>query len=621
MATTTLHRRATNLLNPSRARRQEGRVPGSCRDDLHRPAAAQPRFILSEHWFTTWDGTRLFYRAWRPATPSGRILVLFHRGHEHSGRWDDVVETIAPEGFTTFAWDARGNGRSDGPRDDAENFGCYAKDAELFIRHLSEIEGVPMDQIAVVGHSVGAAIVAAWIHDYAPRVRAAVLATPAFRIRLYLPFAIPALRLALKLGIMKSVPSYVKARVLTHDPAQRLRHERDELISHSISTRVLIDLHDTATRVIEDAAAIQVPMLVLVAGSDWVVKQSSQKTFFDRLASPVKRLESLPGFFHDIYHEANASRPLQVTRDFLEAAFAAPTLPPALLDADKRGYTFDEYRSLCRPLRPLSRKWIVYKIFGSFLRTLGRLSEGIRLGWRSGFNSGRTLDYVYRNEPHGTTALGRFIDRQYLNGIGWRGIRVRRQLIERAVKQAIDEMQATQGSVHIVDIAAGPGRYLLDTLKRCESLSVTAELRDAEPANLDEGGSIARSLGLSNATFTRADAFERSAIERIDPIPDVAIVSGLYELFPDNRRVLDSLEGLAQAIPQGGLLIYTNQPWHPQLELIARGLSDWDGKPWIMRRRTQAEMDDLVRAAGFEKVQMEIDPWGMFTVSSARRVC
>ena len=73
-------------------------------------------------------------------------------------------------------------------------------------------------------------------------------------------------------------------------------------------------------------------------------------------------------------------------------------------------------------------------------------------------------------------------------------------------------------------------------------------------------------------------------------------------------------------MPEGGSLIYTNQPWHPQLELIARGLCDWDGKPWVMRRRTQAEMDDLVRAAGFEKTQMEIDPWGMFTVSLARRV-
>jgi hypothetical protein len=38
-----------------------------------------------------------------------------------------------------------------------------------------------------------------------------------------------------------------------------------------------------------------------------------------------------------------------------------------------------------------------------------------------------------------------------------------------------------------------------------------------------------------------------------------------------------------------------------------------------MRRRSQAEMDELVRAAGFEKLEMEVDPWGIFTVSVARR--
>jgi alpha-beta hydrolase superfamily lysophospholipase/precorrin-6B methylase 2 len=579
------------------------------------------RFLRSEHWFTSGDGTRLFYRAWRPQTPTGQMLVLFHRGHEHSGRWEDVVDAIAPEGFTVFAWDARGNGRSEGPRDDAEHFASYARDAELFVRYLSEIERVPMDQIAVVGHSVGAAIVAAWIHDYAPRIRAAVLATPAFRIRLYLPLAIPALRLAQKLGVMTSVPSYVKARVLTHDPAQRTRHEQDELITHAISTRVLLDLHDTATRLIEDAAAIQVPILMLLAGSDWVVKRNAQTTFFDRLGSPVKHLEKLTGSFHDVYHELNADRARHVTRDFIEASLVGPAAVAPLLNADESGYTFDEYRRLSRPLRRLSTKRIGYNVFGLFLRSLGRLSSGIRLGWESGFNSGRTLDYVYRNRPNGITRLGRFIDRQYLNGIGWRGIRIRRQLLERAVAQAVEQTCASQGSAHIVDVAAGAGRYLLETLKRCESRRVSAELRDAERANLNEGQGIARALGLANVSFVEGDAFDPSALERMQPRPDIAIVSGLYELFPDNTKVLSSLQGLARAVPKGGTLIYTNQPWHPQLELIARALTGFDGQPWIMRRRSQAEMDDLVRVAGFEKVQMEIDPWGMFTVSLARRVC
>ena len=96
-------------------------------------------------------------------------------------------------------------------------------------------------------------------------------------------------------------------------------------------------------------------------------------------------------------------------------------------------------------------------------------------------------------------------------------------------------------------------------------------------------------------------------------------MSGLYELFPDNGMVRRSLEGLAAAIAPGGYLVYTGQPWHPQLEMIARALtSHRAGAAWVMRRRTQAEMDQLVTQAGFRKIDQRIDPWGIFTVSLAR---
>jgi hypothetical protein len=120
-------------------------------------------------------------------------------------------------------------------------------------------------------------------------------------------------------------------------------------------------------------------------------------------------------------------------------------------------------------------------------------------------------------------------------------------------------------------------------------------------------------------TVTRGDAFDRAALAAIAPQPTIAIVSGLYELFPENEPILRSLRGLADAVEPGGHLIYTNQPWHPQVEFIARTLKNREGRPWIMRRRTQAEMDELVRTAGFEKVCQESDPWGIFTVSVARR--
>ena len=55
--------------------------------------------------------------------------------------------------------------------------------------------------------------------------------------------------------------------------------------------------------------------------------------------------------------------------------------------------------------------------------------------------------------------------------------------------------------------------------------------------------------------------------------------------------------------------------------LIARALtSHRGGQAWVMRRRTQAEMDGLVAAAGFRKLDQRIDEDSIFTVSLAERL-
>src|SRR5262249_49446032 len=116
-------------------------------------------------------------------------------------------------------------------------------------------------------------------------------------------------------------------------------------------------------------------------------------------------------------------------------------------------------------------------------------------------------------------------------------------------------------------------------------------------------------------------AFEGRGGRGGEPKPALGVVSGLYELFPDNSMVRRSLAGVAAAIPPGGYLVYTGQPWHPQLELIARALtSHRQGQAWIMRRRTQGEMDQLVEAAGFRKLEQRVDEFGTFTVSLAERM-
>jgi SAM-dependent methyltransferase len=247
------------------------------------------------------------------------------------------------------------------------------------------------------------------------------------------------------------------------------------------------------------------------------------------------------------------------------------------------------------------------------------LSKGIDLGWRTGFDSGLTLDYVYENKPRGVTPLGRLVDRSYLNSPGWRGIRERKKNLETVLRRVIEQLHAEGRPIRIIDIASGGGRYLLETIHSLPQIPMTAVLRDYKQENVDAAGRLASEFGLTNVTVEIGNAFDRASFEAITPRPTIGIVSGLFELFPENGGVRESLRGLAALIEPGGYLLYTNQPWHPQVEFIARVLRNREGEPWIMRRRTTAEMDELVHAAGFDKRGMEVDEWGMFTVSMARR--
>lgn len=578
---------------------------------------------MIESAFASHDGVELFYRAWpaRSGTAKGAV-VLLHRGHEHSGRVAHIAEELGLDDFAFYAWDARGHGRSPGERGHSPSFAHSVRDLDCFVRHISETGGFAMEDIAVVAQSVGAVLAATWVHDYAPNIRALVLASPAFDVKLYVPFAKEGIALWQKLKGTFFVNSYVKARFLTHDPQRIASFEADPLITRPIASNILLELYEAADRVVADARAITVPTQLLVSGSDFVVRHAPQHRFFENLGSTIKERHVLPGFYHDTLGERDRAKALEKVRTFLLQRFAEPPVVADLRRAHLSGHTRDEADRLATPLSLFSPRGLYWALTRASIRLGGLFSRGIETGLRTGFDSGSTLDYVYEDEARGLGPGGRLIDRQFLDAIGWRGIRQRKVHLEELIGKALARLKAEGRPLRVLDIAAGHGRYVLDAVAASEVKPESIRLQDYSPINVEKGTALITDRGLSDvAEFHRVDAFDTEGLAAITPRPTLAIVSGLYELFPDNALIEASLAGLARAMEPGALLLYTGQPWHPQLEMIARALtSHRGGEAWIMRRRSQQEMDQLVAAAGFRKVEQRIDKWGIFTVSLAERI-
>jgi alpha-beta hydrolase superfamily lysophospholipase len=581
----------------------------------------EPR-IAQERTFSTHDGVSLFYRYW-PATAAKRrgAVVLFHRGHEHGGRMAHLVDELDLPEFDFFAWDARGHGRSPGQRGHSPSFATSVRDVQTFVEHIGATHGLEPHDLYVIAQSVGAVLISTWVHDYAPQIRGMTLASPAFKVKLYVPFARPGLALMHKLRGLFFVNSYVKPKFLTHDPERIASYQSDPLITRPIAVNILLDLYNSADRVVADAQAIVVPTQLMISGADWVVHHKPQHQFFEGLGSAIKEKIELPGFFHDTLGERDRTTAVASLRKFLLQRFEVADPPVNLLQADQRGFTADEARTLSAPLSALSPRGLYWSVTRASMKLGGLLSKGVRLGHDTGFDSGSTLDYVYRNQPQGAPLIGTAIDRTYLNSIGWRGIRQRKIHVEELLREAMQRLADAGQDVRLMDIAAGHGRYILDAIASSPVPVVSTLLRDYSDINLRDGQALIAERGLqASVRFEKADAFDRQQVASAEPKPNLVTVSGLYELFPDNSMVARSLAGVADAVAPGGYLVYTGQPWHPQLELIARALtSHRQGQAWVMRRRTQAEMDQLVKAAGFRKIAQRVDEWGIFTVSLAVR--
>lgn len=572
------------------------------------------------HTFTAADGANIRYKSWIPEGGASRALVLLHRGHEHADRWDSVVPGLAMPETAIFAWDARGHGESAGKRGHATCFMQYVRDLAEFFAHIAATHGIGEERIVLVAHSVGAVIAATWVHDYAPQIAGLVLATPAFDVNLIVPGALAAIRLMLKVKPGAIIKSYVQGEWLTRDPAAAAAYDADAKISKDISARILVDLFDASQRVIADAMVIDRPLLFFSATADRVVTRDSLNRFFMNYGATEKEHVTLQDARHAIFHDFCRDEVTAAIRAFAEVRFK--TAPRPVLRHDlSHPATHAEYQSLLGPLPTLSLKGASFAVQRLAMGTLGRLSHAIRVGLETGFDSGESLDCIYENEARGELGIGRLIDRGYLDAIGWRGIRQRRECMNVALRQCMRAVRSAGLSVRLMDVAGGAGRYLLDLLgDKTEGEGLTVLCRDWSETALATGRANATTRGLADRIIhERGDAFDEASFAAVSPQPSVVVVSGLYELFPDNEPLRRSLRGIYAALPPGGWLIYTGQPWHPQVEMIARVLPNRDGKPWIMRRRPQGEMDALVREPGFAKRRQWTDDFGIFTVSIAQK--
>ncbi len=264
-------------------------------------------------------------------------------------------------------------------------------------------------------------------------------------------------------------------------------------------------------------------------------------------------------------------------------------------------------------------KQIQYALARAFMKTVGQLSDGIRLCYQEGLTSGKMLDYIYQNRPAGKCLIGRLLDQRFLSDPGWEAVRIRRRHLEQLIIKAINELKSQNRAVSLLDIASGPGAYVLSVISQVGEEGLSARCRDFEQRWVAEGQASADKMGLKNVTFEHGDAFNRDEVMNLQPRPNLAIASGFYDWFNEDDKVQQSIDIVFAAIENGGYFVLSNQCAHPKLEFTEQVFTDFNKQPLRMTMRSKEKIHAMLQNAGFEIEETLADENNYYSVTKARK--
>jgi alpha-beta hydrolase superfamily lysophospholipase len=284
-----------------------------------RTAAADPAL-----WVVDWPVP--------PGRPRVGSVLLVHGFGEHVGRYADVAFTLNDLGLHVRGYDARGHGRSPGPRG-------VIRDPQDLLEDLVRMFGLLSVEAAeagdagppfVLAHSLGAALAARAATSGTIAPRGLILSAPPFALRLS-PYRRLGVAVGFRLFPDRAVPNGQPQRAISHDRDAVARALSDPLVHDRITLRLVRYAQDAADQAIRDAPHLLTPTLLLVAGADRHVNPAGSKAFFDALPAGTGTLCWYDQLYHELFQERepDRTRVLADMRSWLQRQLApSGTSPP-----------------------------------------------------------------------------------------------------------------------------------------------------------------------------------------------------------------------------------------------------------------------------------------------------
>lgn len=247
-------------------------------------------------------GTQLFCTAWQSQNPPKAVLFIVHGLGEHSGRYEELATVFNENQFAVFAFDHRGHGQSEGKKGHAESIEQFVEDVEYALMHCRSLF---LDTpIFLFGHSMGGQIVASYLEKVKSKeIVGAIISSAWFQIA----NPPPSWQIKLIKWLRQFFPSLTQSNRLDPKNISSVRSEvelykADPLVHDKISLTLFNTLFQNGLRLIHQAKAVKIPVLVCHGNRDQITATLGSEQYANNLGEKAE-FKIWPGAFHEPHHD------------------------------------------------------------------------------------------------------------------------------------------------------------------------------------------------------------------------------------------------------------------------------------------------------------------------------
>jgi alpha-beta hydrolase superfamily lysophospholipase len=246
-------------------------------------------------------GAALRSKHWLIADPKAVVLIS-HGYAEHLGRYEHVAAALNTAGYSVYALDHWGHGKSDGAPGFVPAFSVFLDGLDTLLAESKA--AYPDKKKFLIGHSMGGLVAANYLPARQEEFAGAVLSGSSVKAVDEPPAAVLFVgrvlsKLAPKAGLIS-----LDASLVSRDANVVETYIADPLVyKGKISARLGAEMIDAMKRAVNEAPRLRLPILFLHGGADGLTSPEGSKILSERVSSSDSTLKIYDGFYHEIFND------------------------------------------------------------------------------------------------------------------------------------------------------------------------------------------------------------------------------------------------------------------------------------------------------------------------------